>query len=179
MTSFIRTATSLLMVVTLIFSMAFTGVAADNTDTKLLTNIKKHAYYDVPLHDYLQDYIFRLCDEHDLDPAIIIALIKRESNFIPTVIGDSGDSLGLMQIQPKWHYERMKKLGCPNLLNPYQNVTVGIDLIVDLIEMGGSLDWALMAYAAGPGYANRLTSEGIVCEKVLLLYENAKNLELR
>lgn len=77
-------------------------------------------------------------------------MIFYESSYQADAIGDGGDSLGLMQIQERWHKERMERLDVDNLLNPYQNVTVGIDLLAELLdEYNGNVEMALMAYNAG------------------------------
>lgn len=121
-------------------------------------------YFDVPLDEELQDHIFAECDRYGVEPSVVIAMIERESGFRESVIGDSGRSFGLMQIQKKWHSGRMEKLGCDDLLDPYQNVTVGIDFLAELIGSGKGVEWALMAYNGGPGYANRLRGEGRVSD---------------
>lgn len=121
-------------------------------------------YYDVPLSHELQDYIFKLCGERDIDPALVIAVIERESKYNSSTIGDHGNSLGLMQIQPKWHSERMARLNCTNLLNPFENVCVGIDILDGLLDSGNSIEWALMAYNGGAGYAYNKVSRGEVSE---------------
>lgn len=120
--------------------------------------------FDIPLEDDLQTYIFEQAEERDVDPAIVIAIIKRESNFDILAVGDEGNSLGLMQIQPKWSVDRMKELECDNLLDPYQNVKVGIDILADLMEEEEALEWVLMAYNGGNSYADRLAREGRVSE---------------
>ncbi len=60
-------------------------------------------YFDVPLEDELQDYIFDICDEYGVGPELIVSMIFHESNFDSAVIGenDSGYSYGLMQIMPR------------------------------------------------------------------------------
>lgn len=117
-------------------------------------------YFDVPLESGLQAYIVELCDARGIDPAIVIAMIYRESGFNAGAIGDSGNSLGLMQIQPRWNGARMDELGCPDLLDPYQNVAVGIDCFADYVDQSGSIEWSLMAYNGGPSYASNLWNSG-------------------
>lgn len=121
-------------------------------------------YFDVPLEEELQDYIFDICEEYGVDPELIVSMIFHESNFDSAVIGenDSGYSYGLMQIMPRWNYERMDRLGCLDLLNPYQNVLVGVDLVAEYVQQGYGIEWALMAYNGGPSYANRKAAEGVV-----------------
>lgn len=121
-------------------------------------------YFDVPLEKELQDYIFDICDSYNVDPELIVSVIFHESSFRSEVIGtnDSGYSYGLMQIMPRWNQDRMDRLECQDLLDPYQNVLVGTDLIAEYIEKGRGVEWALMAYNGGPSYANRKASEGTV-----------------
>lgn len=128
-------------------------------DTTALKTVEpKNTYFDVPLSEDLQDYIMNLCEEYGIDPAIVIAMIQKESCFTASAIGDGGNSFGLMQIQPYWHSERMNKLGCTDLLDPYQNVTVGIDLLAYLINhYDGAVEKALTAYNQGY-YAGTVTN---------------------
>lgn len=116
--------------------------------------------YDVPLDEEVQLHIMKLCEEHEIPSAVVIAMIERESRFTADVVGDNGNSYGLMQIQPRWHSDRMERLGVTNLLDPIQNVTVGIDLLGELLEQDKGLSWALTAYNAGTKRANELRSEG-------------------
>lgn len=112
--------------------------------------------YAVPMSEELQLHIIQTSEAHGIDPAVVIGVIWKESRYVIDAIGDGGDSLGLMQIQPKWHSDRMDRLGCPDLLDPFQNVTVGVDILAGLIsKYDGSISMALMAYNAGPTGANR------------------------
>ena len=105
--------------------------------------------YDVPLSEELQLHIIRLCDEYGIDPALVIAMIRYESNYHANAVGDGGDSIGLMQIQPYWHSGRMERLGCNDLYDPFQNVTVGIDIIAGKLDSYETAGEALTAYNAG------------------------------
>lgn len=106
--------------------------------------------YPVPLDEDLQLFIIRLCEEHHIDPAVVFCMIHQESSFDASKIGDSGEAFGLMQVWPKWHSDRMKKLGCEDLLDPYQNVTVGIDYYAECLEKyDGDNAKALTAYNQG------------------------------
>ena len=105
--------------------------------------------YNVPLDQDLQLHIISEAEAHNIDPAIIMAMAFRETTYRTDVIGDSGNSYGLLQIQPYWHRERMKKLGCDNLLDPYQNVIVGIDYLAENLNRYGSIEAALTAYNQG------------------------------
>lgn len=134
--------------------------------------------YDVPLEEDLQIYIKKLCDDYGVDMPLILAVIGQESNFKADLIGDGGDSIGLMQIQPKWHAEKMDELGVTDLKNPYQNATVGIDLLAELMGRGKGTEWAVTAYNAGEAKADFNREMGIIgeyTEGVLMLREEIAN----
>ena len=133
-------------------------------------------YFDVPLDKDLQNHIMDICEERNIDPRVAFAMIKCESGFRAEATGDSGNSIGLMQIQPRWHYARMEKLGCDNLLDPYQNVTVGLDLFGDLLNHYGNVEHALMAYNGGGSYANEMIAAGQISTYALRVIECAEGL---
>ena len=143
-------------------------------------SIPVREYYDIPLSEDLQEYIFIECEERGIKPEIVFGMIERESQFQADIIGDSGNSFGLMQIQPYWHSGRMEKLGVTDLLDPFQNITVGIDYLAELIlKYDGSIDMALTAYNAGcTGAYNNYFSRGIYCSEYSMgVIENAAALE--
>ena len=106
--------------------------------------------YDVPLATELQLHVISEAEAHGIDPAIVFAMAYRESTYNTGCIGDSGASLGLLQVQPRWHGERMKRLGCTDLLDPFQNVTVAVDYLHELLgAYGGSIEAALVGYNQG------------------------------
>ena len=105
--------------------------------------------YNVNLFVEVQECIITECEKYGINPKIIIAMIEKESRYNPNAIGDNGNSFGLMQIQPRWHTKRMEKLGCTDLLNPIQNVKVGIDYLGELYNRYGDIGKALTAYNTG------------------------------
>lgn len=133
-----------------------TEVAIEPTEVETIVTEPDVPLYDVPLEDDLQIHIIETANYHDIDPAIIIAMAWKESTYRVDAIGDNGNSLGLCQVQPRWHSGRMEKLGCPNLLDPYQNVTVACDYLRELISRYGSIEKALTAYNRGH-YAGTVT----------------------
>lgn len=134
--------------------------------------------YDVPLSADLQEHIRQLCDEYGVDMPLVLAIIGQESNYRPDAVGDNGNSLGLMQIQPRWHQSRMDDLGATDLLDPYQNVTVGIDLLAELVGENKGTEWAVTAYNAGAGtadYNNAIGTRTEYTESVMMLREMIEN----
>lgn len=106
--------------------------------------------YNVPLDEELQLHIINQAEAHGIDPAIIFAMAFRESSYRADAIGDGGAALGLLQVWPRWHSDRMDKLGCTDLLDPFQNVTVAVDYLAEQINRyNGDVAKALTAYNSG------------------------------
>ena len=113
--------------------------------------------YPVDLDADLQRYIIETCDEYTINPSIIIAMCFYESSFNADAIGDNGAGMGLMGINPRWCWPEMEKLNCPDMRDPYQNVTVGIDIFAQkLAKYDWNTEMALMSYNAGDSGAHRL-----------------------
>ena len=93
--------------------------------------------YDIPLSEGLQDYLIATARSYGLDPALVIAVIWRESCYQMDAVGDAGQAIGLMQIQPRWHQERMDRLGVTDLADPRSNILVGCDILSEVIGRYG------------------------------------------
>lgn len=144
-----------------------------------MTCVEPMLYYNVPLDEDLQSYIFELCEASGIDSSIVIAMIGRESTYRDYVVGDNGRSFGLMQIQARWHRDRMSELGCTDLLDPYQNVAVGVDYLAELMSTGEPIEWVLMAYNGGPSYANKKYLAGIVSDYAREILVKSENLSVK
>lgn len=93
-------------------------------------------------------YINDAAAQYGVDPALITAIIKQESNFQPE-IKSSKSATGLMQIMPF-------NADGANLLDPRQNIMRGTQIIASHLKTyGGNLELALAAYNAGPGAVMR------------------------
>ena len=139
---------------------------------------QKQKFFDVPLSKDLQLHIFKECEKYNIAPAFIIAMIERESNYNAKAIGDNGNSLGLMQIQPKWYAEKMSELNATDLLNPYDNITVGISIVADLFAKYNDNVYGLLhEYNGGLAYARRMESKGLKSDYALTIVERSFQLE--
>lgn len=115
----------------------------------------ERTYYDVPLTEDLQDVIIDTAGGRGVDPALVLAVIEKESGYNPDASGDNGRSQGLMQIWRSAHEKRMKKLGAVNLYDPRDNVLVGIDILAEKLKSYKDVEKALIAYNAGDAGAKR------------------------
>ena len=107
------------------------------------------------------NHIDKMAKRYGLNPDIVKAIIEEESGWVASAEGDGGESIGLMQIQPRWHKERITRLGITNLYDPEQNVTVGCDILSELLNKYGNYEDALSVYNSGntedgKAYAERI-----------------------
>ena len=136
-------------------------------------------YYDVPLEKDLQEHIFHLCAEYEIDPEIVIAMIAVESNYDAGAVSEDYKSVGLMQIQERWHRGRMTRLKCHNLYSPYMNVTVGVDYLAELKVLNSDIGFMLSAYNGGINYANEQALNGYSNSYVQNVLKTASELKLK
>ena len=99
---------------------------------------------DHPAARSLQDSIESVATEHGVDPLLVKAVIKTESNFDPEAVSAKG-ALGLMQLMPATAREL-------RVANPLENVTGGTRYLRTLLDSyDGNVALSLAAYNAGPG----------------------------
>ena len=93
----------------------------------------------------LEDAVTRYAKEYRLSPALLMAVMKAESGFNPTVISKAG-AVGLMQLIP----ETAIRHGVKNLYDTRDNIAGGARHLRYLLDrFHGNVRLALAAYNAG------------------------------
>lgn len=131
----------------------------DFENEKIESALYENGYFrsDVPLDGDTQAFLHEACEEAGITYELALAVIRKETEF-QNVMGDNGNSYGYMQIQPRWHKERMERLGVTDLTDPYSNFRVGCDFLSELLSKY-TLEEALTAYNSGkPGKSEYATS---------------------
>ncbi len=89
--------------------------------------------------------------QHGLEPALVKAVIKTESDGNPHCVSRAG-AMGLMQLMPA----NVKEAGISDPFDPEQNISAGTKQLADLLgQYHGNLDLALAGYNAGPGNVHK------------------------
>ena len=138
---------------------AMEDMAEDFENEKIEAALYETGYFrsDVPLDGETQALLRSACEEAGITYELALAVIRQETDFL-NVVGDNGDSIGYMQIQPRWHKERMGRLGVTDLADPYSNFRVGCDFLAELLGKY-TMEDALTSYNSGkPGKSEYATS---------------------
>jgi soluble lytic murein transglycosylase len=109
-----------------------------------------HGLFPRPYWDALRRY----SEENGLDPYLVAALIRQESEFNPEAISHA-NAYGLMQLLPRTGKGEAKKQGLQHyttdsLLDPTTNIELGTRYFRQMVDhFGGQVEYALAAYNAG------------------------------
>ena len=121
----------------------------------LLIIVTKGIVYNGTDQILYKDYILQYSKEYRLNPYLVMAIIKTESNFDKDAISPKG-AMGLMQITEstaEWVAESTgtADFEIHDLYDPETNIKMGCWYINKLREEFGTTELILAAYNAGPG----------------------------
>lgn len=121
------------------------------------TNTNNYISADVSnltVDERIENAVQLYSNKYDVDPNLVKAIIKAESNFDPNVVS-SAEAKGLMQLMP----ENCQDLGVSDPFNIEQNIDGGVRHIKEYLDRyNGDVEMALMAYNGGP---TRMMNRGV------------------
>ncbi len=92
----------------------------------------------------LQPIIVAAANRHNVDSALVKAIILAESGYNPRAVSKVG-AKGLMQLMPR----TAESLGVKDSFNPEHNINAGVRYFKKLLNQFGDVKLALAAYNAG------------------------------
>ncbi len=93
----------------------------------------------------IDSIIDRVSSHYQVDPKLVHAVIRVESNYDPSAVSSKG-AMGLMQLIPATAH----RFGVQNPFDPSQNIQGGVSYLKYLLDLfGGNLPLSLAAYNAG------------------------------
>lgn len=105
---------------------------------------------DTERRDAYDDLILMAATAHNIDPALVKAVIHAESHFNPAAVSPAG-AQGLMQLMPA----TAKFYRVANSFDPQENIFAGVEFLRYLSDRFDRLELILAAYNAGEGNVRR------------------------
>ena len=105
---------------------------------------------DPGMVDLIAYHIDMACLEHGLDAELVVALIARESSFLPWA-RSRADCVGLMQINQRAHRDKCKGFSGVELYHIPVNVGIGCKILREYMDKSKSVDEALGRYMGCQG----------------------------
>jgi soluble lytic murein transglycosylase-like protein len=114
--------------------------------------------------------VLKASKANDIEPALILGIIKVESNFKPNARNQSG-ATGLMQVLLPMHNHRFDnpKRAVALAKDPENNIEVGTEILSEFLNKhNGNTRKALISYSGGAtNYYQKVYREKIKFEKVI------------
>lgn len=115
--------------------------------------LKEAKYTDPDIPVEVQEAAIKYGEKYGILPEFLEALAWRESRYHADAVSKDGSCIGLCQVNPKWHKERMKRTGKTDLYNIDDNMNIAADYLSELLqEHPGEPEIALMIYNGDHSY---------------------------
>lgn len=136
---------------------------------------KEDKKIETPIDDGICHIICCEAKAAGVSEELMVAMCETESGGNPNVTGYDGDA-GLFQIIPRFHRERMNRLGINDIYDPKQNSRVAADILREFYaECDGNIYAMLMFY--NEGYrGKRKAEQGIYSDYALTIVERYNEL---
>lgn len=114
------------------------------------------------------EYVEKYSKEYDIDPYMVYAIIKAESNFNENAKSAS-NAVGLMQIMEATAIETANKMNLnvaeEDLFDPELNISIGLKYFSNLLnKYNDNYYLAIIAYNAGIGNVDKWIADGTIKE---------------
>ena len=148
----------LIALIAILLVIYVVGIKLLDMPTKIMKKIYPKGY---------SEYVVKYADEYNVDPLLVYAVIKTESNFDDKVVSTS-QAKGLMQIMDSTALEVAENI-LPNenysssmLFDAETNIKIGTKYLSELLEKYGNYYLATAAYNAGIGTVDKWILDGII-----------------
>lgn len=129
---------------------------------------------DTFISEEYQTYCEEIGNQYGICPELLEAIMESESSGNATA--ENGSCKGLMQINMKYHKERMKKLGVTDIYDGRENILLAADYLVELFEEYGDIGTVLMVYN-GSSDAIERGAQGDYTEYATKIMKRSEQLE--
>ncbi len=132
----------------------------------MFPKIKNSIMYRIYQTEY-DEFVYKYAIDYNVDPLLVFAIIKAESNFKENVVSTSG-AKGLMQLIDSTAQDTARKLQISytpeDLFNKEKNIMIGTKYFSTLYDKYGNIELALTAYNAGSGNVDKWLEAGIIAK---------------
>ncbi|MCL4477789.1 MAG: lytic transglycosylase domain-containing protein [Deltaproteobacteria bacterium] len=124
--------------------MHFTNVPTNNKYKLLFRDLSSYNHEQIA-ENKLKHEVMIIADKYNIDPLLIMAMIKVESDYMPDAVSSAG-AVGLMQVLPS----TAELFYVKNLYSPKDNIEAGVEYFKYLYTIfNGDYVKAIAAYNAG------------------------------
>lgn len=118
------------------------------------------------------DAVYAAGERYQLSPALLLAIISRESTFNPRATSGYG-AQGLMQVVPRFHLDKLQEARAltaqDSLFHPETNIDVGTRILAEYLGEESSLQRALQKYSGrAPRYIEKVLQQRDAFERIRL-----------